>query len=289
MRRPPRIHSTTILPASTVGRAALTALALLAHPACGTQEIPTDQMILVNGQTDPSQGGLLVTVAPAAATYEEAQAETAPSASEPAYHLLIDGKELMYGDPLQAVTVGGGGTYGAGFHDAGPHHFTLVSLDGPTVFEAQGTIASGATNRLYVFGPATGLQARFVTIAFAPPAGEEHVSAINLVRSGGVQIEIVRCSDAMTCTPVSPRLALGDTFDGDLPASGGSPEGQFSLSASGAGYGYRQVATASLPNPPVLSMMPAGTVASLGLGTPPTFIAAPIYLGADGSVLASSL
>jgi hypothetical protein len=283
MTRPVRFDP-TILPASAL----MAALALLGIPACGTQEIRTEQVVLVGESTDLNQGGLLVTVAPAAATYEEAQAETGPSASEPEYHLLVDGKELVYDDPVQPVTVGGGGTYSAGFYAAGVHRFTLVSLDGPTVFDAHGAIASGAVNRLYVFGPPNALQARFVTRAVAPPSGQVHLSAINLVRSG-VQIELVSCSDATTCTPVSPPLGLGYTFDADLPASGGSAGGESSLSSSGAGYGYRQVATASLPNPPVLSMMPADAITSPASGRAPTFIAAPIYLAADGSVLASSL
>ena len=261
-------------------------LALLAIPACGTREIGTDQVVLESGRTDPSQGELLITVAPGPATYAEAQSATGPSAKNPRYHLLIDGKELMYPDPVEPVAVGGGGTYGAGFHAAGLHHFTFVSLDDPTVFAADGMIVSSALTRLYVFGPPDSLQARFVVNAFVSSPGQEHLGAINLVRAEGVQIEVVSCSNATACTPLSPPLALGDTFDADEPTSDGSAG--TSLSGGGAGYGYRQVATASVPNPPILSMWPSDS-GNPELGAPPAFIAAPIYLGADGSLLQSAL
>jgi hypothetical protein len=274
------------LPIDWIVLASAVGLVLLAVPACGTREIGTDQVVQVTGQADPSQGELLITVAPAPATYAEAQAATGPSAKNPRYHLLIDGKELMYPDPVEPVTVGGGGAYGAGFHAAGLHHFTFVSLDDPTVFAADGMIVSGALTRLYVFGPPDSLQARFVVNPFVSPPGQQHLGAINLVRAEGVQIELLSCSDATTCTPLSPPLALGDTFDADVPANDGSAG--TSLSGSGAGYGYRQVATASAPNPPILAMWPADS-GNPELGGSPTFIAAPIYLGADGSLLQSAL
>lgn len=259
--------------------ALLGALTLSLLPACGTEEVNPGQTILDLSPTDPSQGGLLIVVAPTA----ETAAEAAQTTDEPSYHVLVDGKELMYDDPVQPIVVGGGGAFSAGFY-TGMHHFELAATDSPTVFAVDGVIASGALTRLYVFGPRDGLQARLVTYPFAPPAGQEHLSAINLVRAGGVQIEVVSCTDATTCTPLSPPLALGDTFDADVPSGPGGDGGNFSRSDGGDGYGYRQVATAALPTPPVLSMM-----AGFGLGSsepnapPAAFIAAPIYMSSDGT------
>jgi hypothetical protein len=255
-------------------------LTLFLLPACGTDEISPGQTILDLSPTDPNQGGLLIVVAPTA----ETAAEAAQSNDEPSYHVLVDGKELMYDDPVQPIVVTGGGAFSAGFY-TGMHHFELAATNSPTVFEVDGTIASGALTRLYVFGARDALQARLVTYPFEPPAGQEHLSAINLVRAG-VEIEVVSCTDATTCTPLSPPLALGDTFDTDVPSSPGGDGGNFSRADSGAGYGYRQVATAALPTPPVLSMMVGFGVGGTDPNAPPAaFIAAPIYMSADGTPL----
>ena len=104
--------------------------------------------------------------------------------------MLIDGKELVIDDggTIRPLVVGRGGGYGAGFHAAGAHHFTFVAPGGSTAIETDGVIASGAPTRLYLFGPADALQTRVVSFPVAVPAGDQHISAINLVRSGGVQI-----------------------------------------------------------------------------------------------------
>ena len=111
-----------------------------------------------------------------------------------------------------------------------------------------------------------------------PPGDSAHISAINLVRSG-VEIELVSCASATTCTPVSPPLALGDTFDADFPGSGLS-DGGSSLSTSGVGFGYRQVASPSLPTPPILPVM-RGYPIPLGQGA--NYAVAPEYLMPDGT------
>jgi hypothetical protein len=147
-------------------------------------------------------------------------------------------------------------------------------------------IAGGAVTRLYLFGPADALQTRVISYPVAPPPGDQHISAINLVRSGGVQIEIVDCTDASTCTPVSPPLAFGDMFNADLPSRPTSDGGGSSLSAAGAGYGYRLVPTAALSSPPVLSLWGADTLLNPEPGAPAGLLAAPIYMASDGTFLA---
>jgi hypothetical protein len=122
-----------------------------------------------------------------------------------------------------------------------------------------------------------------VSFPFTPPAGNEHVSAINLIRAGG-NIEVLSCADATHCTPVSSPLSLGDTFDADFPVVP-SDKVYASPSSSGAGYAYRMVPTASLPDPPVLSILQAVIPQSI-FGSPLNYIAAPIYLSPDGHVLA---
>ena len=282
MNRPLPLHPMVVLGPALVG--ALTALTL---PACGTEEIRTDQTVVNYMPTDPTEGGLLVVLASTAATYDQLQADSRANKNDASYHVLIDGKELVIDDggSIRPLVVARGGGYGAGFHAAGAHHFTFVAPGGSTAIETDGVIASGAPTRLYLFGPADALQTRVVSFPVAPPAGDQHISAINLVRSGGVQIEIVGCTDAATCAPVSQPLAFGDTFDADLPRGPASTDGGFSLSASGAGYGYRQVPTASLPTPPVLSMWPADQLVSPEPGVPGAFLAAPVYMASDGTFL----
>jgi hypothetical protein len=274
-------------PKVALGPALLGALAALTVPACGTNEIRPDQSVVNFTPTDPTEGGLLVVVAPTAETYEQQQADARAYKNDPTYTVLIDGKELVYDDggSIRPLVVAGGGGYGAGFHASGTHHFTFVAPGGSTAMETDGVIASGAPTRLYLFGPSDALQTRVVSFPVALPAGEQHISAINLVRSGGLQIEIVGCTDAATCAPVSPPLAFGDTFDADLPTGPASTGGSFSLSASGAGYGYRQVATASLPTPPILSMWPADVLVSPEAGASGAFLAAPVYMANDGTFL----
>jgi hypothetical protein len=198
--------------------------------------------------------------------------------------VLVDGTELAWDDTnvVRPGVESGGGQYSGGFQDAGTHHFTIVGPGGGTVVDTDGVIESGALTRLYVFGPLDAREARVVTYPFTPPPGQQHVSAINMVRAGDVQIEVVNCTDATTCAPVSPALGLGDTFDADLTAGTTSVDG-----ASGV-YGYRQVATASLPAPPVLPLFEGIELGPDPSRPPAAFVAAPIYMAPDGTVLQSS-
>lgn len=263
--------------------------AAIVLPGCGTQEVRPDQAVLRPMPADPSQGGLLISVAPSAATSDEAQADGRAN-REPVYHVLVDGKELAYDDTfsVQPIAVGGGGQYSGGFHDAGMHHFTFVAQGRPEIFAADGAIASGALTRLYLFGPSEARVIRIVSYPFVGPVGAQHVSAINMVRSGGVEIEIVSCTDAKVCTPVSPPIGYGETFEADLAGGATSGDGAFSLTTAGAGYGYRQTAPA-LPAPPVLSLLPGIALISPDPGVPAAaFVAAPIYMAPDGTWLQAS-
>jgi hypothetical protein len=265
----------------------LISLAALTLPACGTEELRADHVVVTYMPTDPTAGGLLVALAPSAATYDQLQADSRANKTDAWYHLLIDGKELVFDEAgsFRAVVVARGGTFGGGFHAAGAHHFAFVAPGGSTAVETDGVIATGAVNRLYLFGRADELQTRFISYPIAPPPGDQHIHAINLVREGGTRIEIVDCVDATTCTPVSPPLALGDTFDADLPIRATSDGGSSSLSAGGAGYGYRQVPTAALPTPPVLSLWGAESPVTTEPGVPAVWLAAPIYMASDGTFL----
>ena len=246
MNRPQRLNSIVFL---GLGLSTLASL-----PACGTKDVSSDKVLRDNNlQPGPNQGSVLIVFAPLNATYDEYPADPTPL-----FLLLVDGKKLVDSDG-ELYALPAGNEYSAGDYDAGVHHFAMTEVGGGTVFEGDGLVTSGALTRLYVFGPLGALQGRFVSYPLEVPAGTQHISAINLVRSGGVQIEVVSCTDATTCTPVSPQLALGDTFDADFPASGPADAGMqwSSLSADGVGFGYREVATTLLPSPPILPMSAA--------------------------------
>jgi hypothetical protein len=281
MTRVPHFDRITFLGANL-----LVPLAALVLPACGTEEIRADHVVVTYMPTDPTAGGLLVALAPSAETYDQEQADSRANKTDAVYHLLIDGKELVFDDAgsIRPLVLPRGGTFGGGLHAAGAHHFAFVAPGGTTAVETDGVIWAGAVTRLYLFGPADALQTRVVSYPVAPPPGDQHISAINLVRSG-VQIEIVDCTDAATCTPLSPPLALGDTFNADLPSRPTSNGSGSSLSAAGAGYGYRRVPTAALPSPPVLSLWGADTLVSPEPGVPGGLLAAPVYMASDGTFL----
>src|SRR3954447_14706022 len=151
MNPPPRFDRIALL-----GATLLVPLAALTLPACGTDEIRADHVLVTYMPADPTAGGLLIALAPSAETYDQQQADSRANKIDATYHLLIDGKELVFDDggTLRPLVVGRGGTYGAGFHAAGAHHFALVAPGGATAIEADGMISTGAVTRLYLFGPA---------------------------------------------------------------------------------------------------------------------------------------
>ena len=159
-------------------------LALLVFPACRTEEVSPAQTPAIFSQTDPSQGELYIGIAPAA-TWDQYQA----SVGRAQYVLFVDGKELGVDDDSEAVVLGAWSGQSVGYFAPGVHHFAIASADatGTTIFACDDVITSGAQSRIYVYGPTNGLQARFESFALVPPAGSCHLSAINLLGSGGIQ------------------------------------------------------------------------------------------------------
>ena len=260
----------------------------LALSACSTREIAPHQVALETTQSDPGQGGLAILFAPTDATSaaEEAHLTTNPNLTE--YHLFVDGQEAVFdnvGSPEPIVVLEGGETT-AGYWTQGMHHFELAASGAPSAFSGDGPIVAGAVNRLYVLGPPEARQGRFTSYPFAPPAGSQHASVINLVQ-GGASIELVSCIDASHCTPVSPPLALGDTFEADFPLVPSDGE-LVSLSSNGAGLGFRLVPTPALPPPHISPLLQEFWAFGRSISTfpgPPNFVGAPIYLGDQGNVI----
>jgi hypothetical protein len=262
--------------------------ALLTFPACGTEEIATP-ITYAGTAPGPDRGELLFVFAPSADTEEEQQAQARASHSAQVYGVFVDGSQLVFagldGRPPVPVTVGETGASGGGYLPAGPHHFAVAPAGGgPEIFAGDAEIPPGSTTRLYLFGHRDARQGRFVSYPTVPAPGTLHVSLINLVRLGP-GLEVVSCADAASCAPLSPPLAFGQSFDADFAA--GTWDGTRYALASGASIGYRQIATAALPAPPL--QPPAGI-----FGAPETvgllsanLICAPIYMSVAGNVTAT--
>ena len=101
-----------------------------------------------------------------------------------------------------------------------------------------------------------------------------------------VAIEVVSCDDADHCTPLSPPLTAGAHFDAIFPLTV-SDDQYWSLSSTGAGIAWRQVATDALPDPPLVAMSPDAWIAD-GRRTIVSFAAAPMYMKPDGTPLWST-
>jgi hypothetical protein len=104
------------------------------------------------------------------------------------------------------------------------------------------------------------------------------VIVFNLMRSGQA-IEPVQCTDATTCTPLHEPLAGGEFFVAELPATG-LAQANTTLDDRGAGYGFRMLPTARVPNPPVHTLRrwfsPPNAANAL------VFLGAPIYMSDQG-------
>lgn len=260
----------------------------LALSACSTREIAPHQVALETTQSDPGQGGLLVLFASTEATFAEEEAHVMAHPNSTPYHLFVDGQEAVFdnlGSP-EPIVVSEGIESSAGYLPEGMHHFELAASGAPSAFSGDGPIVSGAVNRLYVFGPLEARQGRFTSYPFAPPAGNQHASVINLVQ-GGANIELLGCADASHCTAVSPPLAFGDTFEADFPLVPSDGE-LVSLSSNGAGLGFRLVPTPALTAPyisPLLQEVWTFGHSSPTFPGPPNFVGAPIYFGDQGNVI----
>ncbi len=262
--------------------AAVALVALAALPACDTTEVGPARTA-IGTSPSPDDGQLYFMFPPTAATYDQYQAETTTRE----YVLYVDGKLLAgdLDDSQRAWLLANPCICPTGYLTSGTHHFELAPVDATStiLLSADGVIAAGMLNLLYVFGPSDdALQLRIISYEIPPPPdGHLHVHAINLARQSGLQIEIVRCTDAATCTAVSPPLALGDTYQADFPTADFVGSSTSSLSPSGAGLGYREVATPALPAPPVVSLDNAWAAQQ----PPPIWFASPVYFTPDGRPL----
>jgi len=237
------------------------AFTMLLAPGCGAQDGTATHLLLAAGGGSDT-GGLVVAFAPTDPTFQAEQIHVAAGPHLTAYEVLVDGQLATLDDGAghrSAVTVTEGGVSGQGYLNAGPHHLTIRAAGAPPVFEGDGEVPGGGTVRLFLFGPLAALQGRFVSTPDVPAAGNQHVTAVNLI-GGGPTIEVVSCPDAR-CAPLSDPLALGDVFDTDLPADDD--------------VGYRLVPSDALPDPPVLAFSPDPSA---------VLVAAPVYLSDQGQL-----
>jgi hypothetical protein len=268
------------------------ALTLLAVAACSTETVGPGHVLIANTQPGPEQGAFVVSYASSADSFQADQARLATGWQAPLCHVTLDGQLLAEYEgtagssvpQLLPVTVEEGGLAGVGYLDAGSHHFAIVAPDGSSIFQGDGTVQGGGNLRLFLYGDPGALQGRFAYIPSKPAAGQEHITVVNTMRSGQV-IEVVSCTDAATCTPISPSLALGDLFDTEVPAIV-SENGFASLTPDGAGIGFRLVPSASVPDPPVLGLY-VGAEGAVGSGLPPNeiFVVAPSFMSDQGQLL----
>jgi hypothetical protein len=267
-------------------------MAWLSLPSCSTQEIGPHPITYVRLEPGPDLGALFIVFAPTADTYEE----QVRALSNPAvgYHLFMDGAQLV--DDLSTgpapILAYEGSTADVGFVPAGTmHHFEVVPPGGPRVFAGDAVLPPDSTTRLYLFGHVDALAGKFVSYPSFPAPNSLHVSVTNLVR-GSPGIEVVSCRTATDCQPISPALALGDTFGGDFaPADAlNGPATGYGL-AGGVKIGYRQLTTAAQPAPPPQPIEPGAAYADprlAMLGLSANLVAAPIYMSATGDALWST-
>jgi hypothetical protein len=265
----------------------LVGAALLAVPACGTEEFGPTPVTVAGTMPEAGKGGLLIAWAPRDATEAEAQAR-APTSTAEFVHVFIDRSQLAFDvlGTLEPAYAYEWGEASGGYLPAGPHHIEIKGAGGHrTIFAGDGEIPEGSLTRLYLYGPADAVQGRFVSYPEVPAPGAVHVSLINLVRTG-VQIELVGCANPSDCAPLSGPLALGETFDADLPLDAVQdwPGGRYVLS-NGVGLGFRQTPTAALPAPPVQPV--AGGMSLYGSAPPliSNLVAAPFFVSAQGDFL----
>jgi len=256
-------------------------------PACSTQQVGADAIVVDERPTGAAQGLLVIVCAPTPATYEEQQADF----SNVDYDVFIDGKRALWpsneGTVFPVALTESGASY-VGFIAAGRHRLLItVSGGGPTVFSGDSDIVDRRLTRLYVFGPRDAREGRLVSYPLDLPRDTVHVSLINLLRAGPA-IEVIRCEDATDCMAVSPALALGESFEGDFPvvagwepapSVGGAVVGR-SLSPTGAGMAYRPVGAGATSPGPLQTLFEDYWSSSTM-----HFSASPRYIADDGTIL----
>jgi hypothetical protein len=264
---------------------------LLALGGCSTDQV-RGPFLFASAQPGPDRGGLMVAFAAPEDSYGAAE-QGMVSADRTMYYVLVDGKVVSIDASSYPLTVFAGGNPSWAYYlDAGPHHFTVTAMPGQRpVFEGDGQIPGGGTAHLFLYGPLDNVSGVFVSVPSTPASGNEHITAVNLMR-GGQAMEVVTCSDRTTCSPISGALALGDVFQTEVPvvvddcdpASPASVPGSWSaggcftsITTQGAGVGYRLVATPSRPTPPINAL--TWGVDGLGVNSrPPIFVAAPVFM-----------
>lgn len=251
--------------------------------ACGAE--PHD-VVLASERTGADQGGVLVAYSPTQPTLAGELAHLTTDAGGTPISVWIDGRPAMLqhdSGHLAPFTVVEGGISACGYLDAGPHHLAVAAPGhSAPIFEGDAEVPSGGTMRLFLFGALEALQGRFVPTPDRPAAGNEHLTVINLVRTGQ-SLEVVTCAGAASCTPLSDPLALGDVFDLEVPAPVEHPTS--TLTADGAGIGYRVVPSEALPAPPVMALDQGQLTmsdAEEASPSPAVFVVAPIYISDDG-------
>lgn len=252
----------------------------LALPACATEQVGPEDLHAQTTQTRPDQGALLIATSPTpdSLTARLMQPSTYRFVD---YEVFIDGRRLVR-DPLydpSASRVNDGGATECGFIAAGPHHFAIADEGGgPLRFTGDFVMPAGALTRLYTYGPRDALRGVFVAYPLLPASGNKHVNVANLLLDD-TRLEVMSCDDQTHCTPISPPLAAGEVFDTDLPLTG-AEDYDWSLNASGAGIGVRQVATTALPAPPVFAIY--RDVGTTDVGPAVDWASAIMYMRKDG-------
>jgi len=257
-------------------------------PACGTQEIGSDRVVPQKTQTRPDQGALMIVSAPSPEDFARRDPQGLTSFSTE-YEVHIDGKLLVLdhgGWVSTTILASEVSLTRVGFLDAGTHHVTIaVAQVGPVVFEGDVTLWAGEVTRLCLFGPQAALRSVVMSYPLAPPTNIKHVHVVNMTIDD-VAIEVVSCENANHCTPVSPPLAAGDVLHASFPLTVWDNQ-HSSLSAEGAGIAWRQVATAALPDPPLLPMSLDAWIADAPapVSLSVSFAVEPMYMAADGTPL----
>jgi hypothetical protein len=268
---------------------------VLALASCRTEEI-SGAFLIPSDQAGPDKGGLVVGFSPTEETYEAAEQDMEnPSPTQ--YYLFVDGEAVTESGGSPPFTIAAGGNPNWAYYlTAGPHHFSIAAPGQAPVYQVDGAVpGDGGTVNLFLYGPLDAVQGVLAPTPQLPSPGNEHITVVNLMRSGQT-IEVVTCNDATTCTPISAALALGELFDAEVPAviddcnrsSPSSVPGTWSgggcftsRTTSGAGIGYRLVPSVSLPNPPVSALTWGISGSQLSNG-PPIFVAAPVFMTAQG-------
>jgi hypothetical protein len=265
--------------------------ALPSFPACGTEDVEPRARIGVGSTPAPDQGALAIIFALAGPSPIQQVSPGHVVIVETRYVLVLDDAQVVQDlseDPPAPISVFAGSETVVGYLPAGRHHFTVIAPGAAApVFDTDAEIVAGADNHLYLFGPTDALQGRFISFPSQPAPGTLHVSAINLILTGQ-SVEVVGCSDASHCTPLSPPFALGESFSADFAASQLSAEPYYAL-ANGETLGLREVASALQPSPPVTQISRDILVPGAAGATSPVanLAISPIFMSDGGSVLAS--